>query len=103
MFHFCLRRQQSPPPLNNRSRLRCEPLEDRAVPTYLPVAPDGYADDMAMCLALRPTGDAEVVAAALRLARGLLAFLRARKPDVDSQPDLARYLADGTLQRHLDG
>jgi hypothetical protein len=31
----------------------------------------------------------------------LLAFPRQHKPDVDSQPDIAHYLADGTLERHL--
>jgi hypothetical protein len=31
----------------------------------------------------------------------LLAFLRERKPDVDDRPDIAGYLADGTLERHL--
>jgi hypothetical protein len=42
-----------------------------------------------------------VRAARERLARGLLALLRERAPDVDPQPDLPRDLADGTLERHL--
>jgi phosphoribosyl-AMP cyclohydrolase len=65
------------------------------------VAPDHYRDDMVMCLGLMRAEDDEVERAALRLARELLAFLRQRAPDVDPQPDIARYLADGTLERHL--
>ena len=67
----------------------------------LEVAPDGWADDLAALLALVPADDAHVRDAAERLARGVLALLRERAPDVDPQPDIARYLADGTLERHL--
>jgi hypothetical protein len=56
---------------------------------------------MTVCLGLVQADHAEVFDAALRLARELLAFLRERKPDVDPQPDIAGYLADGTLERHL--
>ncbi len=42
------------------------------------------------------------VAPACRLPLELLAFLRKRKPDVDPQPDVARYVADGTFERHLE-
>jgi hypothetical protein len=31
----------------------------------------------------------------------MLTFLRARAPAVDRQPELARYLADGTLEGEL--
>ncbi|CAN5800332.1 hypothetical protein BH20ACT14_BH20ACT14_04810 [soil metagenome] len=48
-----------------------------------------------------PADDDVVGAAALRLGRQLLAFLRERKPDVDDQPDIAGYLAEVTLERHL--
>ena len=47
------------------------------------------------------TLDARVRAAAERLARGLLALIRERAPGVDPQPEVGRYLADGTLERHL--
>jgi phosphoribosyl-AMP cyclohydrolase len=67
----------------------------------LPVAPDGWADDLAALLGLAPADDARVAAAAERLARGVLALLRERTPGVDPQPELKRYLADGTLERHL--
>ena len=67
----------------------------------LRVAPEHYRDDLTVCLGLAPADDDAVVAAALRLGRELLAFLRERKPDVDPQPDIAGYLGDGTLERHL--
>jgi len=54
-----------------------------------------------VCLGLVPADDDAVRGAAFRLGRELLAFLRERRPDVDPQPDIAEYLADGTLERHL--
>ena len=65
------------------------------------VAPDGWAEDLAVLLALTPADDARVRAAAERLARGVLVLLRERAPGVDPQPEIGRYLADGTLERHL--
>jgi Nucleotidyltransferase domain len=67
----------------------------------LSVAPDDYAADLTICLGLTPASGAEVKAAVARLGSDLLTFLRERAPDVDQQPELARYLADGTLERHL--
>ena len=67
----------------------------------LEVAPDHYGADLATCLGLGAASNDGVDVAALRLGRELLAFLRERDPNVDSQPDVARYLADGTLERHL--
>jgi len=67
----------------------------------LAVSPDGWADDLATLLALATADDARVREAAERLARGLLALLRERAPGVDPQPELGRYLIDGTLERHL--
>lgn len=67
----------------------------------LPVAPIGYRDNLLPCLGLRRASDGEVAGAAVHLATTILAFLRERMPDVDRQPDLPHYLADGTLERHL--
>jgi phosphoribosyl-AMP cyclohydrolase len=67
----------------------------------LPVAPEHYRDDFPVCLGLTAANVDEVERAALRLTHEILAFLRERKPDFDPQPDIARYLADGTLERHL--
>jgi phosphoribosyl-AMP cyclohydrolase len=64
-------------------------------------APAQYREDMTVCLGLVRADDREVFDAAVRLARELLAFLREHAPDADPQPDIARYLADGTLERHL--
>jgi phosphoribosyl-AMP cyclohydrolase len=67
----------------------------------LPVAPAGYAADLAVCLGLTIAVETDVVAGVGRLGRSMLSFLRESAPNVDRQPDLARYLADGTLERHL--
>jgi hypothetical protein len=65
-------------------------------------APPGWADDLATSWGLTPVDDDEVRAAVERLARGTLAFLRERGSRVgDGQPELTRYLHDGTLERHL--
>jgi hypothetical protein len=52
---------------------------------------------------LERSADADVVTGgyAERLTGELLAFLRERDPHVDPQPDLAQYLADGTLEQRL--
>ena len=67
----------------------------------LAVAPDRWADDLAALLALAPAATRACCEAAERLARGVLGLLRERAPDVDPQPELGRYLIDGTLERHL--
>ena len=67
----------------------------------LTVAPDTYPADLRICLGLASASEAEVKAAVARLGDDLLVFLREHSPDVDRQPELARYLADGTLERHL--
>lgn len=65
-------------------------------------APDGWRDDLATAWGLTPGPDREVRAAVERLARGTLALLRERRSTVgDAQPELTRYLHDGTLERHL--
>jgi hypothetical protein len=67
----------------------------------LAVVPEHYGDDLPVCLGLTAASDEQVGGAAERLTGELLAFLRERDPDVDPQPDLARYLADATLERRL--
>jgi phosphoribosyl-AMP cyclohydrolase len=64
-------------------------------------APADYASDLAVRLGLTSATGREVKSAVARLGRELLAFLRERSPDMDGQPELTRYLADGTLERHL--
>ena len=67
----------------------------------LSVSPANYGADLAVCLGLTSASGSDVRAAVARLGSELLAFLREHAPDVDDQPELARYLADGTLERHL--
>ncbi len=67
----------------------------------LPVVPEHYRVDLLVSLGLTTANDEQVREAALRLASEVLAFLRERDPDVDGQPEIARYLTDGTLERHL--
>jgi hypothetical protein len=62
------------------------------------VAPRGWREDFTEALGV--AGD-DAPAAAVRLARSLLPFLREHAPDVDPQPDVGRYLRDGTLERAL--
>ncbi len=67
----------------------------------LTIASSNFADDLVVSLGLTPAPGESVKAAITRLAKELLAFLRERRPDVDDQPEIARYLTDGTLERHL--
>ena len=67
----------------------------------LRIVPQHYREDLSVCLGLVPADDDSVGDSALRLARELLTFLRERAPGVDDQPDIARYLVEGTLDRHL--
>jgi hypothetical protein len=65
-------------------------------------APEGWRDDLAMAWGLTPGSDEELRRAVERLASGTLALLRERRSTVgDAQPELTRYLHDGTLERHL--
>jgi hypothetical protein len=65
------------------------------------VAPDHYAEDLTVCLGLAEANDERVGAAAMRMARELLAFLRVRVPNVDSQPGVTEALSDGSFERYL--
>ena len=67
----------------------------------LAVAPANYSADLAVCLGLTAASGGDVKAAVARLGSELVAFLRERAPNVDEQPEISRYLADGTLERHL--
>ena len=67
----------------------------------LPEAPPNYRRDVTICLGLAAVPALEVREAITRLALEVFAFLRERAPGGDSQPDIARYLADGTLEEHV--
>ncbi len=67
----------------------------------LPIAPANYQRDVTICLGLVQVSATDVRTAIASLGRELLAFLRQREADIDPQPDIGRYLADGTLEQHL--
>ena len=69
----------------------------------LAVAPEHYRNDFRTAAGLQPAGAEVVSSAVMRLAAELLAFLRERSPTVDPQPEIERYLRDGTFERYLAG
>lgn len=79
----------------------CDRREAIEAALTLEVAPIHFREDFARALGVRPGDDAQVAASALRMGQELLAFLRTNHPNADPQPDIATYLADGTLERHL--
>jgi nucleotidyltransferase-like protein len=85
----------------NVERIVCDRRDALHAALKLGVAPTNYAADLTVCLGLTSVSGAEVKAAVARLASDVLAFLRERAPDVDDQPEIARFLADGTLESHL--
>ena len=85
----------------NKSRIVCDRRDALDTALTLTAAPAHYATDLAVCLGLTSASGDDAKAAVARLGDELLAFLRERAPDVDDQPEIARYLTDGTLQRHL--
>lgn len=87
--------------LNAPERVRDRASAVRAALGYA-TAPQGWRDDLAVLLGLEPAADDAVRAAVRRLATGTLALLREGGSRVGAdQPDLNRYLHDGTLERHL--
>ncbi len=85
----------------NDSRITCDRRDALDAALTLTVAPASYATDLVVCLGLASVSGGDVKAAVARLGRDLLGFLRVHAPDVDDQPEIARYLTDGTLERHL--
>ncbi len=70
------------------------------------VAPPHYQEDLLICLGL--TGGATTIhtlyQSALRLARGVIRLLQAHPAALpaDTQPNIPRHLADGSLLRYLE-
>lgn len=65
----------------------------------LAVTPRSFRADLVACLGLSSASGAEVRAAVGRLGSDLLAFIREHAGEVE--PELPRYLGDGTLESHL--
>lgn len=78
-----------------------DPRSGLAAVSTLPIASDQWSTDLLVCLGLSPESAQGVCTAADRLVRGVLHLLRDVDPSVDPQPDIARYLADGTFERLL--
>ncbi len=85
----------------NESRIVCDRRDALDAALTLTVAPADYATDLVVCLGLTSASGGDLKAAVARLGSDLLAFLREHAPNVDDQPEIARYLTDGTLERHL--
>jgi hypothetical protein len=82
----------------NAPRPALDRLDALHLALSFPVAPPRWSDDLAEALGV---AGSDAAGAVVRLARALLPFLREHAPDVDRQPELARYLRDGTLERLL--
>ncbi len=67
----------------------------------LEVAPAHYRDDMLAVTGLAPADDRQVAEALFRLVAETLELLGGRSPEVDPQPQLGHYLADGTLSDYV--
>jgi hypothetical protein len=77
-------------------------LEALEAARALRVAPDGWHGDLPALLGLAAAADVDVYDAVQRVAFGVLRLLREAGSHVgDAQPDLTRYLHDGTLEGHL--
>jgi phosphoribosyl-AMP cyclohydrolase len=87
-------------PLNPERRVR-DPQDALNAALDLPICPEGYREDMLVSLGLESKDTGEIERRTFNLAINLLAFLRQHKPNIDSQPELTRYLLDGTLERYI--
>lgn len=85
----------------NREVIVCDRRGAIQAALTLGVTPEHFPEDFATALGVTPAADPQVATSALRMGRELLAFLRTKNPNVDPQPDIAGYLIDGTLERHL--
>jgi hypothetical protein len=68
----------------------------------LPIAPSGWKVDLPVAMGLTTAALDEIVGATTRLVGGTLRLARERNPIVDRQPEIGRYLIDGTLERLLE-
>ncbi len=78
-----------------------DPRSALAAVLALPIAPSGWKADLPVAMGLTTAALDEVVEATIRLVSGTLRLARERNPLVDRQPEIGRYLIDGTLERLL--
>jgi Nucleotidyltransferase domain len=91
-------RLSSPHPVATR-------LEALRAALALPSVPEGYADDVLVCLGFtgRATSAEEVRASVMRLAEGVVQLLASAGRDAldEQSPEFPRYVADGSLLRYV--
>jgi phosphoribosyl-AMP cyclohydrolase len=63
--------------------------------------PNGWRDDVRVCLGLDPTDASGVAETARQLTMRVLALLREKAPDVDQHPGVTESLSAGTYERWL--
>jgi hypothetical protein len=78
-----------------------DPRSALAAVLALPVAPAGWKVDLPVSMGLATAGLGEIVEATIRLVSGTLRLAQERNPGVDRQPEIERYLVDGTFERLL--
>ena len=78
-----------------------DPCSALAAVIALPVAPPGWKIDLPVAMGLTTAALDEIVEATIRLVSGTLRLALERNPKVDPQPEIERYLIDGTLERLL--
>ena len=85
----------------NRPGPVTDPRSALAAVLALPVVPPGWKTDLPVAMGLTTAALEEIVMATIRLVSGTLRLARERNPVVDRQPEIERYLIDGTLESLL--
>ena len=78
-----------------------DPCSALAAVLALPITPAGWKADLPVAMGLTTAAVDEIVGATIRLVSGTLRLARERNPKIDRQPEIERYLIDGTLERLL--
>ena len=78
-----------------------DPRSALAAVLALPIAPPGWQADLPVAMGLTTAAVGEIAETTIRLVSGTLRLARERNPGVDRQPEIERYLIDGTLERLL--
>lgn len=89
--------------LNTGAPPVCDPRGALDALLTLPIAPQRWSYDMTGCLGLAERATSEIRDSAERVALGVLQMLRQINPYADPQPDVAKYLIDGTFERIVTG
>jgi predicted nucleotidyltransferase len=82
----------------NDPRPVADPRSALAAVLALPVAPPGWQTCLPVAMGLTTAAAAEVVETTTGLVSATLRLVRERNPGIDRQPEIERYLTDGTLE-----